>query len=54
MFFRKLKFEVSQSLKFSTLQLGTDRVLSGVAILASKCDCSIAFIFGDMSLLNSF
>ena len=50
-FFRKLKFEVSQNLNFPT-SLGTVRVLSGVAKLASKCDCSITLSFRDVTFLS--
>ena len=30
------------------------KLLSGVANLASKCDCSIAFSFPDVTFLSSF
>ena len=44
---RELKFEVSQNLKFRTLQLGTVGELSEGANLASKSVCSFSFSFRD-------
>ena len=50
--FRCEIFSGSQKKKY--FQLGTIRVLSKVANLASKCDYSIAFSFPDGTFLSSF
>ena len=40
------------NLNLPMLYLGTVRVLSGVANVVSKCDCSIALSFRDVTFLN--
>ena len=50
----KLNFEVSESLKFPTLLLGTVRLLSRAANLASKCDSSISRAQGFRDVVTFF
>ena len=53
--FRKLiLIFFSQNLKFATLKLGPIRVISKIANLASKYDCSYPCSFRDMTFFVTF
>ena len=50
----KIKLIFFSKFEIPNIQLGAVRVFSGVAKLASKCDCSIAFNLPDVTFLISF
>ena len=55
-FSRNLRFLKipKKKMNFPTLQLGTLRILSGAANLATKCDFSNAFSFREVTCVKSF
>ena len=52
--FRKLKYNFSKFVEFLALKLGAVRVVSGVANLASKNECSIFFVVFEIWLFSWF